>query len=157
MTRADYAFTTSELNQIATLVREWSSGRILPIDSRHYTKKVRQYAERQHLLDRRADGRLVCGAGSFNPCTDLPIETLWRLAEPLLKGQRSRGRSITADPLWLTLNIYPEGHRYASNASLEAQIDILDTLAQHGHLIVQRAGSVWEITRMRDAPGWAKP
>lgn len=43
------------------------------------------------------------------------------------------------------------GERHdTKDATLQEQIDVLNTLAQYGYLLVQMAGSVWEITRWRD-------
>jgi hypothetical protein len=146
-----YDFTPAEITQIVTLVHEWARGRLRPIDQRRYTKQVRTYAERGQLLDRHEGGTLVVGTSRFSPAYDLPVAALWALVEPLLNGQRSKGASLLRDARWLTLNIYPQGHRYASVDTLEEQATILDVLAQHGYLLVQRAGSVWEITRWTTA------
>ena len=144
-----YTFTTGEIDQIVTLVGEWSGGRILPIDQRHYTKKVLAYAEAWRLLDRQGK-KLLPGEGRFSPCYDLPAEALWRLVAPMLQGQRSRGRSITRDAAWLTLNIWPESDRHASATSVQEQLAVLDQLAGHGYLRVQMAGSIWEITTLQE-------
>ena len=145
-----YTFTGREISQIATLMAAWTSGRILPIDQRRYSKQVLQYAEGWRLLDRRADGRLVPGEGRFHVCCDLPVEALWRLVEPMLGDQRSCGRGIARDPGWLILNIWPEGDKRASETSLQEQIDVLDHLARHNYVRVQMAGSIWRIERRHD-------
>lgn len=145
-----YSFSGKEIDQIVSLVREWSSGRILPLDQRRYTRQVLEYAYCWRLLDKRDDGRLVCGTSRFSVCYDLPIEALWRLVEPMLHGQRSIGRSIASHTFWLNLNIYPQGHSHATDATLQEQIDVLNILARHGYLLVQMAGSIWEIARWRN-------
>ena len=144
-----YNFTSKEIDQIVTLVVEWTGGRVLPIDQRRHTKNVLEYAERWLLLDIRVDGRLVPGEGHFQACYDLPTEALWRIVSPMFDGQRSRGHSIARRSEWLTLNIWPVGNKRASAASLQEQIDVLDRLASQGYLLVQMAGSVWEITCMQ--------
>lgn len=146
-----YEFTSCEIDQIVVLVREGHTGRVLPIDKRKYSRQVLEYAWRWGITERRGDGREVCRAsGRINSCYDLPGEALWRMVAPMLRGQRSIGKSIARDRMWLDLNIWPEGNRYASATSLEEQEAVLDTLARMGYLIVQRAGSVWEITRRRE-------
>jgi len=142
-----YTFSDSELAQICALVREWSGGRILPIDQRCFTKQVRAYGERWGLLTRHADRKLYCDGRHFTPAHDLPVAALWSLVEPMLQGQRSIGRSLTLNAAWLTLGIWPQGHRFATAQTLMEQVAVLDTLQNHGYLLVQRAGSVWEITR----------
>ena len=145
-----YDFSAKEITQIISLVREWSGGRILPIDRRHFTKQVLSYGERWGLLSRHEDGKLYCD-GRFTPAHDLPVEALWHFVEPMLNGQRSIGRSLTRNEAWLTLNIYPQGHRFATDQTLMEQVEVLDTLQNHGYLLVQRAGSIWEITRWHAA------
>ena len=142
-----YAFSSKEIDQIVTLVCEWSGGRLPPIDRRHYTRNVLKYARNRRLLDQQPDGRAVCGTSRFNVCDDLPPEALWRIVGPMMNGQQRIGRSIASNPAWLSLGISPVGYRRAPGTNLQEQIMVLDILAGHGYLILQMAGDVWEITR----------
>ena len=140
-------FTAKETTQLTTLVEQWASGRLLPLDCRTISAPVKRWALAMGLLAKRADSRCVCGAGyAFHPAYELPIDALWALVRPMLRGQRSRGKSLATDSRWLTLNVYPEGHRAYAQRDLDEQMAVLGRLANHGYLIVQMAGSVWEIT-----------
>lgn len=145
-----YTFTSDEIDQIVTLVGEWSGGRVLPIDQRRYSKQVKQYAEEWGLLIRQSTRLVPDGESNFSPRYDLPPEALWRMILPIFNGQHSCGRSITYNALWESLNIWPEGHRHSTAASKQEQVAILTQLAKHNYLYVQMAGSIWTISRRTD-------
>ena len=145
-----FDFTSHEIDQIVRIIQECGAGRLLPIDRRHYSKQVLRYAEHWGLLAKHDDGRLYAQY-RFSPVHDVPIEALWRVIEPMLQGQQTIGFSITKHPAWETLNIWPQGKRHASNESLDEQRDVLNMLCQHGYILFQYAGSVWEVTRWHAA------
>lgn len=141
-----YSFSSKEIDQICELVKEWSMGRMLPVDARKLSKQVKEYALNYCLLERK-NGRLYITAGyRFNIHYNFPIEALWRLVQPMLREDGTAGYSIVNNALWMqNLGIAPRNSRFATERELEEQESILLELAASHYINVQMAGNAWSI------------
>lgn len=154
----EYTFSDKEIEQICELVKRWSCGDIWrPIDARHYTKQVKEWALNvwsTNLLEKRDNRLYITSSSSYNnasgsvfvPRWNLPVEVLWRLVRPMLREDGATGYNIVNNKMWMShLGIAPQNDRYANDRELKEKEDILLLLDQHHYIIFQMAGSVWSI------------
>lgn len=158
-----YHFSDKEIDQIVRLVKDYTLGRLTPIDLRTISKQVRQYALNWRLLVKAEDmqdkkskpRRLYINneiGNNFIPYLDLPVEALYRLVKevfatyPEYNGQGSIGYSITKSQKWLNLNVAPGGHNWHNRErDIEEMHNTLSRLAQFRYIIFQYGGSIWNI------------
>lgn len=86
----------------------------------------------------------------------LPVEILWHYVRKFIyhENGETRGYSINACHGWRDLNVYEEGSRWdPKNKHADCRWQALNRLAAAGYIILQTAGSIWQITvldRRRD-------
>lgn len=146
-----FSFTSKEIDQIVALVRERQTSSEHP--TIRMSPQVKRYALGYGIVEQpEGKKRLEYGpTWRFSAQHDLPPEALWRMVEPMLDGQNSRGASITRDRRWLQFDLYPAGHpahtEESEQAAVEEQAGILSKLALHNYVYFNRGGSVWEVSR----------
>lgn len=90
------------------------------------------------------------GRRSFSSERDLPVEVLWHYIKEFLCHDGTtmpRGFSINLCKEWLRLNIYEMGSRYdPQDKHMSFRVTCLERLQQAGYIILQTAGSIWQIT-----------
>jgi hypothetical protein len=145
-------FTENEINQIVSLVKEM--GRSLPIDRRCYTKNVLKWAKSFDLIydgEQKRWKNEVSGKFYINTRFDLyylPAIALWRLVDPIIG--KSTGYSISSYKEWESLNIAPTSSKFHTDRDMAAMYDILGRLDQYHFIILQSAGTIWQITRLSE-------
>lgn len=149
----NFDFSNLEIDQICSLVRMWASGDKRPIDARHITKQVREYAVGVNLLEKREDfewkrrPRLFLTRGYlFSVTHNLPSEVLWRLVKPMLNKDGTAGYSITSNNLWINhFALYPLHSPYSTDSDLQNMEYVLRWLDTEGYIYFQAAGTSWSI------------
>lgn len=164
-------FTEKEIKQIKSLVKDWASGRIMPLDCRkEATKNVRDYGFCSSLLIKGDDESLdfyretenikptrwyinnIISLKKFDLLYNLPVLILWELIKPILQDHEGWktgtgiGYSITKNSKWFELNLVPSADKFHTDYDLSEMIRILDKLATHQYIIFQRGGSIWNIS-----------
>jgi hypothetical protein len=142
-----FTFSNKEIEMICNLMKLSVRGYIQPVKRNTLTKNVIRYAINWKLLEQRENGKLyIPQYGNFNAVHDLPVESLWRLVEPML-NHTTTGYSLVNQPLWENLNIYAQNSRHATSRDLEAKEDIMLKLSSYHYINFQMAGTIWCITR----------
>lgn len=167
-----WEFSDKEIDQVVELIKWWSTGPFAhsAIDRRRFTKNVQDYATRVGLLDWRCErhggrGETVWDAcedcrrvnarfrlvapedlRKFSPKWNAPNEALWRIVrDNILEGAEHKGYSAAMSKGWHTLNIFEEGHKWATPDCYREKLDILHALDVAGYIHFQWAGDIWDI------------
>jgi hypothetical protein len=147
-----WQFSSKEIEQICTLIRNWTAGDLRPIDRRTVSKQVRDYGLHYGLLvSEKGREYFTRNSYTYSVIHDTPIEVLWRMVEPMLLPEGATGYSVVYNKSWQDCNIYPERHRFCTVRDFTEKMEVFNRLQQYGYLIFQHAGSVWCITRWRNA------
>lgn len=141
-----WQFSDKEIDMICTLVRKWTLGHITLIKRASLTKQVIKYALDWGLLELRGKRLYFPLYSSFRPRYDLPTECLWRMVKPMLSTEHHTGYTIVNNPLWSSLNIYPQNSIHAKDGDMEEKQDILLELDKHHYIFFQFSGTTWNIT-----------
>jgi hypothetical protein len=122
-----WGFSDKEINQIVSLVKEWSTGGTNPVDLRKYTKQVKEYAKRWKLIvlgseiqewnyekedfvnpwyvERSGKNRYYLADGKFDALHSIPVEALWQLVSEVLEDGKGHF-TITHSKKWHNLGIW---------------------------------------------------
>lgn len=155
-----YDFSEKEIDQIVVLFKRYCSGSTMPIDRRKVSRQVVEWGLNWGLLARgenlknyqnetpwyvkeRGLNRVYFTRGVCSPKWALPVEALWRLVENMVKEHS--GFSITKNPGWYQLNIYPATNGSHSDRDLGEMFEIFVHLDMWGYIRFSAAGSCWQI------------
>ncbi len=160
-----WAFTDREIDIVVDHVLQYNRGFSRPIDRRRVPRTVQEYGISRHLFipgfvpgnnGRWYYSSSIIG-GTFDTGSDTPVESLWRMVNPMIGPEGTVGYSINRDERWKTLNIWPLNERRDQRGQAYAardRWDVLCRLAQHGYIWFDAAGTIWDIRTRPVADRW---